>query len=150
MSMTIDQLALEFTKVLAWPVTAIILLFVYRREINAFLGLLGGSKLTITLFGVEIETTIPELQAITLEAIGGELTPTQRKLLQRMADEEGKTPAGPERVGDDWHDFLRPLRNGGLIKTVPKDSTLGDATDLELTPLGKLLMRRALKGTDRS
>src|ERR1700730_8200754 len=105
MSMTIDQLVLEFTKVLAWPVTAIILLFVYRREINAFLGLLGGSKLTITLFGVEIETTIPELQAITLEAIGGELTPTQRKLLQRMADEEGKTPAGPERVGE-WHDFL--------------------------------------------
>jgi hypothetical protein len=37
--------------------------------------------------------------------------------------------------------FLRPLRNSGLIRTVPRNSFLAEAKAIELSGLGRLYLR---------
>ncbi len=143
--MTMPELILEYIKVLIWPVTVSLLLLVYR---NAIISILPQSKIKVSLFGLEVETTLPELETITLATLGGRLDSLQLALLTRLAD-EGPISYGEAGIPKDDRKWVRPLMNAGLVMTNPVGAHLGEAEGLNLTPLGELLMRPRMKRAAR-
>jgi hypothetical protein len=144
--MSVSQLVLEFVKVLIWPVTLILLLFVYR---DAILTLLPKSKIKITLFGLEVETSLPELETITLSMLGGQMDQRQLHLLTTLVN-DGPVSYDKAGVPGEERNWIRPLMNAGLIMTLPAGEHLGKAEGLALTPLGTLLMRPKLQSHPKS
>jgi hypothetical protein len=133
------KLTLEYLKVLVWPVVASGALFWYRNAIGAAL---SKTKVKLSLFGVDVEANIAELERTLTAATGGTLSEAQWSLLQKISQHESVSVAGQgykmSMQGDlPW---IRPLRNAGLIMTLPDGKYIEQATDLVLTPLGKLLM----------
>jgi hypothetical protein len=144
--MTVARLFLEFAQVIIWPLTIGILLIVYRDVIKE---LIPKSKVRVSLFGLQVETTLPELETITLAALGGHLEDRQLELLTRISF-AGLLSIAPSRDERLW---VRPLVNAGLIMTSPAGAHLKDASGLALTPLGNLVMKSAgsrLTGATRS
>ena len=139
--MSAPELVLEFVKALAWPVTVVILLFAYR---GAIISLLPKSKIKVSLFGLEVETTFPELETVTLATLGGRLDERQLDLLTSIAN-RGSVSYGKGGISADDRKWIRPLMNAGLIMTIPSGEHLGQAEGLALTPLGSLLMRPRLQ-----
>jgi hypothetical protein len=135
------ELVLEYVKVLIWPITITILLFAYR---NAIISVLPKSRIKVSLFGLEVETTLPELETITLATLGGHLNNKQLHLLTRMAN-EGPIAYEEGGIPKDDRKWIRPLMNAGLIMTTPVGAHLGEADGLALTPLGSLLVRPMMK-----
>jgi hypothetical protein len=135
--MSIPELVLEFVKALAWPITLAILLFAYR---DAIISLLPKSKVKVSLFGLEVETTFPELEIVTLAMLGGHLSEKQLDLLANIA-ERGPVSYDKGGIPADDRKWIRPLMNAGLIMTIPSGEHLGQAEGLALTPLGSLIMR---------
>ena len=138
------DLLIRYIAELKWPLTIIILLIIFRKTLTRFLtSYVLGSKIKISLFGVEVETTLRELENISIATLGGRLTDRQQGLLTRLSD------IGPIKYEEgvpevDW-DWITPLRNAGIIETQPKGAYLRDAQSLKLTALG-LLMVKAIKG----
>ncbi len=130
------EIILEYARVLVWPVTSIVLIILLRPLLGR---LLGGSRITISLFGIEVETTIPELEQATTEYIGGQLTDEQMSLLQKLFD-DGQQPCA-SGVPSDERPRIRPLRNAGLLMTEPRGAHLHGAEALRLTALGEFLVR---------
>ena len=141
--MTTATLVLEYVKALIWPVMALAVLIAYRGPI---MSLFSGSRITLTLFGITVETTVPQLQEATLQMISGPLTPEQAALLALLARSPGTVSVDDDAVGQvtrtkEGRRCLWPLRNAGLVMTLPVDEHLSDATHLALTPIGRLLMQ---------
>ncbi len=132
---------IEYLKVLSWPVVALTALFVLRPALNQ---LLSGSTLKVSIAGVEIETTLPEIRSIISEQIGGDISEAECRLLIRLV-EDGEIRY---RSGTSKEDrkLLRPLRNAGLIMTIPRQAFLADAKSVQLTSLGKLYSRAMRNG----
>jgi hypothetical protein len=137
------ELFLRYIGELKWPLTIIILLIIFRKTLARFLtSYTLGSKVKISLFGVEVETTLRELEDISIATLGGTLNNRQQELLTLLSvNELIKYEKGvPE---DEW-DWIVPLRNAGIIETQPRGAYLRDAQSLKLTALG-LLMVKAIK-----
>jgi hypothetical protein len=106
------DLVLKYIEVLKWPVTLLILLLIYRKAITSLLtSVLPKSKIKISLFGVEIETTLSELKSISLASLGGSLKVKQLDLLRRLGS-EGAIHYGPEGILGDQCKLIRPMRIG--------------------------------------
>lgn len=135
------EIVLELVKSLAWPVTAVILLLAYRK---AILALLPESKIKVSLFGMEVETTFPELETATLATLGGHLTGKQLDLLETIAT-QGPVSYENDGIPKEDRKWIRPLMNAGLVMTIPPGEHLGQAEGLALTPLGSLVMRPRLQ-----
>ncbi|WP_337173538.1 hypothetical protein [Paludisphaera sp.] len=124
-------IALEFLRVLAWPVVALTFAVMYRSVIA---GIAPSSTIKLNIFGVEIETTLPQVQATIEENFRGrKLSSEQWAWLGRLGD---------GRLIDYDHDHyleLRPLRNAGLIREYP-EGHLTSAKEIEITQLGRLLL----------
>jgi len=138
------ELFLRYIVELKWPLTIIILLVIFRKTLTRFLTSYGlGSKIRISLFGVEVETTLLELENISIATLGGRLNAKQQELLTRLSNDGLiKYEKGVPEAEWDW---IVPLRNAGIIETQPKGAYLRDAQSLKLTALG-LLMVKAIKG----
>jgi hypothetical protein len=135
------ELVLKYVIALIWPVTLIILLLSFRRTLSSLLfTLLPKSKIKLSLFGIEVETTLPELETVTLATLGGSLDKQQLELLRRLAN-EGPISYEPIGVPKDQRKWIRPIRNAGLVKSIPVNAYLSETETLELTPLGSLLIR---------
>jgi len=135
------ELVLKYVTALIWPATVVILLLSFRKAlISALPTLLPKSKFKISLFGVEVEITVPELESTTLATLGGQLDERQLALLNRLF-KEGPISYSTTGISEDERRWIRPIRNAGLVKTNPTDTYLAKAQSLELTPLGNLLMR---------
>jgi hypothetical protein len=128
---------LEYVKVLVWPITAILLLLLIRPQLRA---LLTSSKIKVSMFGVAIETTLPELESAINEYLGGTLEPDQMKYLDALYHDTEK--AYPTGINHPESQLVRPLRNSGLVRTIPANSSLGSSRAVRLTDLGIFLMRR--------
>ena len=101
---------------------------------------MAGSKIKVVLFGVEVETTLSELQSATTEYLGRKLTPKQSNLLKSLY-QEGERLLGSNQLSSEERQEVRSLRNASLIRTLPEDAHLADAKSLRLTALGDFLMR---------
>jgi hypothetical protein len=124
---------------LKWPITTLIVLIMFRRAIRVLLTSFSMSKIRISLFGIEVETSISELEAISLSVLGDQLSEKQMRLLKTLG--KGKKDVEHSPLTDEECQYIRPLRNAGLIKTDPPDMFLNKIRSLALTPLGSLLTR---------
>jgi hypothetical protein len=134
------ELFLRYVGELKWPLTIIILLIVFRKTLARFLTSYAlSSKVKISLFGVEVETTLRELEDISIATLGGRLNDKQQELLTVLSHNELiKYEKGvPE---DEWN-WIIPLRNAGIIETQPTGAYLRDAQSLKLTALGSLMVK---------
>lgn len=126
------QLVLSYMQALAWPCVAVFGLIKYRPVIES---LIPQAKVKLTLMGVTIEISPPELaRAVEERFTGGTLTQEQRDWLQRLKEK------GPQKFeyGQD-NALLRPLRNAGLIKPY-QNEYLATAEKVEITSIGKLVL----------
>ena len=137
--MTLAEL-IEIVKTVIWPIVALIGIWVLRRHILPFL---SGSKVKLSLFGQAIETTLPELGRIIEEQTGGSLTVEEKQYLDYLYGQGIKEY--PNGMTSDERKLIRPLRNYGLVMTIPRNSFLGDAKSIQLTSLGRLYMQAKRK-----
>ena len=134
--MTIDEL-LRLVEILAWPAVAVLALLVVRPHLSA---LLSGTKITISIAGQTIETTLPELKQVFEEQAGAALSAKHVNYLTSLQREGPKQyPSGIEKSEE--REFLRPLRNAGLILSIPRNEFLQKATGIEISALGRLYLR---------
>jgi hypothetical protein len=140
----------EFIRILEiviWPTVVLVGIAVLRSHLAA---LLPGAKVRLSLWGQSIETTIPDLKRIIEEQLGGSLTVEEIQYLEQL-DQHGQKdyPTGME---SQERKLIRPLRNFGLVMTLPRNAFLDDAKSIQLTPLGRLYMearRKNIKGTSK-
>ena len=135
------ELFLRYIGELKWPLIIIILLIIFRKTLAQFFtSYTLGSKVKISLFGVEVETTLRELEDISIATLGGRLNDRQQELLTRLSHgelikyDEGGVPEA------EW-EWIVPLRNAGIIETQPRGAYLKQAQSLTLTALGRLMVK---------
>ena len=110
---------------------ALTIAFLYRSIIAR---IAPSSTFKVNLFGVEIETTIPEFEKSIEENFRGrQLSEEHWVWLRRLRD--------GRRIAYDHKDYevLRPLRNTGLIREYPKGQ-LSSAEEIEITQLVRVLL----------
>lgn len=135
------ELFIRYLTELKWPIVLVTLLLAFRKPLATLLGSITlGSKVKISLFGVEVETTLQELENVSIATLGGSMDSNQRDLLTRLGT-RGPIAYSPEGVPKDQQCWIRPLRNAGLIETQPQGLYLEDAQGLMLTPLGSLMVK---------
>ncbi len=134
--MIIDQF-IRVLEIVIWPAITLTALFIIRPHLST---LLSGAKVKLSIAGQSIETTLPELKQILEEQTGETLTVEHIAFLDSLQHDGARQyPSGLEKSDD--RKFLRPLRNSGLILTVPRNSFLRDAHAIELSGLGRLFLR---------
>jgi hypothetical protein len=133
------KLVLEYLKVLIWQAIVVFALIKYHEVIRE---LFYRSKVKLSLFGFEIETKISDLQQSLTSTVGGRLTNQQWELLEKIY-KEGAVSVVTECYKMDMQadlSWIRPLRNAGLMMSLPDGEYIEEAEEFKLTPLGKLLM----------
>jgi hypothetical protein len=131
--------------VVVWPAVAVLGLLVLRPHIGA---LLSGAKVKLSIAGQSIETTLPELKQVIEEQTGEPLSAEHVNYLAFLQRDGAKQyPAGVEK-GEE-RKFLRPLRNAGLVTTVPRNVFLQEAKAVELSALGRLYLRASNSKSSR-
>jgi hypothetical protein len=128
---------LRVIEIVSWPTVALVTVLVIRPHLSV---LFSGAKVKLSIGGQSIETTLPELKQILEEQAGAALTVKHIEFLVLLQRDGSKQY--PSGVGEsEYRKFLRPLRNSGLILTVPRDSFLSKAQAIELSGLGRLFLR---------
>ena len=138
--MAIAELVLNYIQALIWPLVVISIFIFYRDTIQA---LFKKSDVKFSLFGVTIETSIGELEKTITSTLDGELTPQQWTLLEEIW-QKGQVSVEEKNYSmsiDKDLRWMRPVRNLGLIMTLPDGKYIEQAEHIILTPLGRLLMR---------
>lgn len=126
-----SALILDYVRVLVWPIVVVILAFRYWSVLQA---LMPGSRIKLSISGVQVEISPPELKRSVEESLRGrKLSKDQWQWLRKLRDE------GRSRYDHATYLELRPLRNVGLIREHP-EGTLTDAKEIEITHLGRLLI----------
>jgi hypothetical protein len=128
--------AIQILGILVWPIVAIVALLVIRPHLST---LLARSKVKLSLFGQSIEMTLPEIAQFIEEQAEGKLTEEDIRYLEALSSEGSKNY--PEGIDSATRQFLRPMRNFGLIVTIPRNAFLGHARGIELSVLGRLYLR---------
>ena len=130
---------LEYLKIIIWPTIVIFALIRYREVIEeAFY----RSKVKLSLFGFEIEIKISDLEQSMIATVGGTLSNQQWGLLEKIHKD------GPVSVSTEGYkmsmqadlSWIRPIRNAGPLMSLPDGEYIEEAEELDLTPLGKLLI----------
>src|SRR5205807_7570807 len=106
--------------------------------------LLGKSKVKLSIFGQSIEMTLPEIAQFIEEQAEGKLSDEDIRYLESLSTQGAKDY--PSGIDSATRKFLRPMRNFGLIVTIPRNAFLGEARGIELSALGRLYLR-ARRGT---
>lgn len=142
--MTIDQF-IQLLGVALWPFVVLVALFVVKPILA---DLLSGTKVKLSISGQVIETTLPELRRVFEELASEPLTEKHINYLKGLRS--SGTKEYPEGVQErDEREFLRPLRNAGLIQTSPRGIRLKRATGIDLSALGRLFLQaKGMTGGD--
>jgi hypothetical protein len=136
---------LKLVDILAWPVVALGALLVIGPQLAK---LLSGAKVKLKIADQSIETTLPELQQILEEQAGDPLSLEHKALLRALLQNGPKTYDAGVKASEE-RKLLRPLRNNGLVQTVPRNAFLAKAKAIELSALGRLYLR-ASQRTNRN
>jgi len=79
------ELFIQYLAQLKWPVVLVTFLLAFRTPLAKLRGSITlGSKVKISLFGVEVETTLQELENVSIATLGGSMDSNQRDLLTRL------------------------------------------------------------------
>ena len=127
---------IQILQIIIWPVVALIGLVVLKSYIP---NLLSRSKVTLPLFGQSVETNLSELERAIEEQAGESLTVEELKYLHELDEHGSKTYADGTTSED--RKVVRPLRDSGQVRTVPRSASLQSAQSVELTSLGHLYMK---------
>jgi hypothetical protein len=132
---------IKILEIAAWPFVAILAICLFRGGIQSFLRTATLKK--VNIFGVEIETTGAELAQVVWDNFGYfKPTNLQWSLLVRLAEHPSGIPkADADKMGLDYKDDLRPLRNAGLM--TGNAATINRSDLLRITPLGKFVVTNA-------
>lgn len=132
--------ALEYIRVLVWPLVTLLLIM---RFGDTLITAIQKSKVKLSLFGVDIETSIADLERTLTAAVDGALSPKQWDLLEKIWKKGSVSIQNEGYVMNMSSDlaWIRPIRNAGLLMSLPDGKYIEQATELVLTPLGKLLMQ---------
>lgn len=133
---------LQLLEIVTWPAVALVAIFTVRPHLSVFL---SGARVKLSIAGQSIETTLPELQQILEEQSGESLSADHIAFLASLQKDGARRYESGILVSED-RKFLRPLRNSGLILTVPRNSFLTDARAVELSALGRLYLRAKAAG----
>jgi hypothetical protein len=142
-AMHVDDVT-KLLQVIAWPLVVLIGMILIRPHLRT---LMSESKLKLSMFEHSIETTLPELQEVIQEQAEGALTPEHIQYLESLSNLGLKSY--PDGVKSEERKFLRPLRNAGLLATVPRNAFLTEATAIQLAALGRSYMRARRQGGER-
>ena len=123
--------------VLAWPVVALTAILVVRPHLGR---LLSGAKVRLSIGGQSIETSLPELKEVLESQAGEHLSEENKDYLRNLLDHGPRAYVHGVTLERE-RQALRPLRNSGLVQTVPRNAFLHDATAIELSALGRLYLR---------
>jgi hypothetical protein len=135
------ELFIRYLAELKWPIVLVILLLAFRKPLGTVLASMTlGSKVKISLFGVEVDTTLQELENVSIATLGGSLDANQKDLLTRLGT-TGPISYNPKGIPEAQWCWIRPLRNAGLVETQPQGEYLAEAQALQLTSLGSLMMK---------
>jgi hypothetical protein len=128
---------LEYLKVLVWPIVFLVALIWFPRTIRSVLPYV--TKVKLNLFGVEIETTIANLERVLTAGVGARLTERQWDLLEEIFRKGRLSVAEKNYVMTLQKDlaWIRPIRNAGLVSTLPEGKIIEEAEQLDLTPLAR-------------
>ena len=132
---------LHLVEIVVWPLVAVAFIFVIRPHLAA---LLSGAKVKLSIAGQSIETTLPELKEILEEQAGESLSAESIAYLSSL-EREGAKQYGSGITKSEERNLLRPLRNSGLVHTIPRNQFLQEATGIELSGLGRLYLRARTK-----
>lgn len=128
---------LKIIEILVWPAVAITAILIVRPHLGR---LMSGAKVKLSIAGQTIETSLPELKEILESQAGERLSQDNKNYLQSLL--ENGPRSYPEGVtSKEERQALHPLRNNGLVQTVPRNVFLNDATAIELSTLGRLYLR---------
>ena len=136
---------LRLLEILAWPVVAVFAIIVIRPQIAK---LLSGAKVKLSIAGQAIETTLPELKQV-LEEQAGEPLSTQHVAYLIELRRDGTKHYSDGVKSSEERKFLRPLRNNGLVLTLPRNAFLAEANGVELSALGRLYLRAKTGGAEK-
>jgi len=132
----IAELVLKLLTTLVWPLVTVFFLVRYREALQS---LMAQGKVKFTMAGVTVETTLAKFEEVMTDNLRDKtLLSSQWESLQQMA----QAPIPFDRAKD--YEHLRPLRDAGLIWALPKGH-LGDAKEVVISPLGKLLLNARQK-----
>jgi len=104
--------------------------------------LLAKSKVKLSIFGQSIEMTLPEIAQFIEEQAEGKLTDEEIRYLESLSAHGPKDY--PSGIDSETRKFLRPMRNFGLILTIPRNVFLAQAVGIELSTFGRLYLRARL------
>ena len=138
--MQIAEIILRYIEVLIWPLLLAVGLVSFREPL---LGLINKSNVKFSMHGVTIETSVQKLTESLSETFKEELTEKQWYLLEMIQSKGGvsvKVEGLNLRTGGEDFEWVRPIRNAGLIKTLPEGHVIELSERLVLTKLGRLLM----------
>ena len=129
--MEIANLILEYISALIWPFVALVLAFSFY---DAIVALIPKSKIIFTFSGVQIETSLMELEQSVSESLRGKnLTAEQWGWLRQLK------VSGQIKYDHNYYKELRPLRNSGLIREFP-EGWLSNSEYIDITTLGRLML----------
>ena len=132
---------LHLLEIVLWPIVALVAILVVRPHISA---LLSGAKVKLSIGGQSIETTLPEVQRVLEEQAGEPLSGEHvAYLISLEHDGARQYSSGIEKSEE--RKSLRPLRNAGLILTIPRNAFLQEAKAIEISSLGRLYLRARAK-----
>jgi hypothetical protein len=100
---------------------------------------LARSKVKLSIGGQLFETTLSEVAQVIEEQTGDILTPAHIDSLEALFT--NGVNSYPEGIKREEQRLLRPMRNSGLIMTIPKNANLSTAHSIQLTGLGRLYLR---------
>lgn len=136
---------LHLLEIVIWPVVALAAIFTVRPHLSGFL---SGAKVKLSIAGQTIETTLPELRQILEEQSVEALSADHIAFLRRL-QKDGRKEYESGIQSSDERKFLRPMRNSGLLLTVPRNSFLSEARGVEISALGRLYLRAQAEGEKR-
>ncbi len=134
------EIIVRYIEVLIWPLLITVGLVSFREPL---LELIKKSNVKFAMHGVTIETSARKLTESLSETFKEELTEKQWSLLEKIQNKGGvsvKEEGLNLRTGGEDFEWVRPIRNAGLIKTLPEGHVIELSERLMLTKLGRLLM----------
>src|SRR5690554_6228818 len=126
---------LYYAEVLAWPIVAVVGVVLLKGLLEKLLNNLPtGSRVRVSISGVVFSVRISELEkSISASLRNRRITVDQWSRLQALKDK------GRQKYHARDYGLIVPLRNAGLVLEHP-EGTLTDCEEIEITPLGELLV----------
>lgn len=141
------DVTLNFISKMLWPALIFMLAIIFYSDVSRLIkqvssNLSRTSKINIA--GVEIEVYADALRGSDLEAYSFIENLNRQELLEILEISDGKTIVDPKYLDQETKDIYNSLKQYGILEiddTIQPPQGLDDAMEIELTDLGKRVLR---------